>query len=103
MIVPQTHNKHHPRLERLTHRRHSSAVRERRRIAKERLLGLAEGVGDGIVLREAGEGGVGVVDDFAVLDVEAFDLAQIAAGGDELGDDGHLGHAVHGLACQRRA
>lgn len=54
--------------------------------------------GDGIVAGDAGGGGLGVGDEDAVLDVEALDLGQLAAGLDELGDDGEDVVGVDGQA-----
>lgn len=59
---------------------------------------VAVGFGDGVVACDAGGGGFGVGDEDAVLDVEALDLGERAAGLDELGDDGEDVVGVDGEA-----
>jgi hypothetical protein len=63
-------------------------------IAESNLLGLAEVGVDGVA-RGTRDGGLGVGDDLAVLDVETLDLVEDTIGSlEELGDDGELGLGV---------
>ena len=92
MVVPQRKHEHHPVVERLAHARHAPAVREGRVVVERGLLLRAELVRDRIELVHALDGGLGVLDDLPVLDVDAPDLGEVAirgaVGGDELGDNG---------------
>lgn len=98
VIVPQRHDKNHARGKRLTHSGQATFALEVSLIAKRGLLRIAVGLGDGVVAGDAGGGGLGVGDEDAVLDVEALDLGQLAAGLDELGDDGEDVVGVDGQA-----
>lgn len=82
----------------MSHRAHASIIYEIVDVAEEILRSGADLVGERVVLREAGEGGVRVGDGLSVLDVGALDLGEGTAGGDDLGDDGDLGVGVDGLA-----
>lgn len=91
MVIPDGHDENHALLERSAHGSKTALDRELVGVAESSLLGGAEGVGDGVA-GDAGDGGLRVRDDNAVLDVESFDLGKGAAGGavggDELGDNG---------------
>jgi hypothetical protein len=82
---------------RRSHGIQATKVGERRSIAECALLRLTERVGDG-VSSDAGDGGLRVLKDLSVLDVEALDLAHARAGADELRDDSHLGLGVESCA-----
>lgn len=97
MVVPEGHDEDVAVGERCTHAGVSAELAEVRAVAEDRLLFSAELVGDGVAV-DALVLGVGVGEDGAVLDVEALDVGKVAAGADELGDDGHLLGGVQGLA-----
>ncbi|CAG8779468.1 10370_t:CDS:1, partial [Acaulospora colombiana] len=86
----------------LVHGGETTLVGEIVGVAERGLLGGAECGGDGVVGGHTSNVGLGVGDDFAVLDVEAADLVEGTAGGavarQELGDDGELGVGVDGQA-----
>lgn len=95
-IVPQAHDEGHGGGNGAAHLRETTLLREAIAIAKDLLLVLAKVGGDGVA-GDASDGGHGVGDDLAVLDVEALDLGEAAiAALDELGDDGHLLAGVEG-------
>lgn len=90
MVVPQAHDEDHGGGDGIAHLGHAAEVSKDIIVAKGLLLGGAE-VGGERVARVVGDGGLGVADDLAVLDVEALDLGELAVGAlDELGDDGDL-------------
>ncbi len=102
MVIPDTHNQSHARLKGITHDCQSTTASERVGVAKGGLLGGAEVVCDGVVRVHAVDVRSGVLDDFAVLNVDTTDFDEVAGrgvvGGDELGDDGELGAGIDGQA-----
>lgn len=101
MVIPDAHDEDHTSLEGCAHVGEATVRGEIVGVAEDRLLGSAEGGGDRVAAG-ASDGGNGVGDDDAVLDVEALDVGEGAGGssvvGNELGDDGELGLGVDGLA-----
>ncbi len=102
VVVPETQHQRHAVLKGVTHTREAALRLEGVGIAEEGLLRSAVVLCDGVVVGEAGESGVGVRVDDAVLDVETADLGKLSAGGaivsDELRDDGELGARVDCLS-----
>lgn len=103
VVVPDGHDEDHTLLKVLALLGHAAAGGEGVGVAENGLLGLAGGVGEGVGLGgHAGDVDDRVLDDLAVLDVDALDLLEGAGvgavGGDELGDDGHLLLSVDDLA-----
>jgi len=79
MIIPDGHDERHTRAHSRRHGCHPTLGLEAIVIAKSSLLSVAVCGGDGIVVRGACDGGVGVGDDDSVLDVEALDFREGAA------------------------
>lgn len=98
VVVPQRHDEDHTRGQRLAHGRQPTFALEVSLITKGGLLRVAVSRGDGVVACHAGDGGLGVGDEDAVLDVEALDFGQCTAGLDELGNDGEDVLGVDGQA-----
>lgn len=102
MVIPHAHSEHHAVLEGSTHTLESALGSKLVGVAEGGLLLSTEVVGDGVGGGDTSNVGLGVLDDFAVLDVDATDLREVtgggAVGGDELGHDGDLGLGVDGLA-----
>jgi hypothetical protein len=86
---PEGHNKNVSASKRGSHGVELAKCLERRGVAENGLLGRAESIGDGVA-GDALNGGIGVLEDHAVLDVETFDLRDRRTGANELGDNGHL-------------
>lgn len=98
MVVPERQDEDHGRGDGLGHLGEAALCLEDVGVAKGELLLGAEVGGEGVT-RVRGDGGLGVGDDLAVLDVEALDLGQDAVGAlDELGDYGELLGGVEGEA-----
>ncbi|KAJ8109446.1 hypothetical protein OPT61_g7451 [Boeremia exigua] len=93
VVVPQAHDEDVAACKRGGHAVHAAEVGEGAGVAEDGLLGGAERVADRVA-SDARDGRVAVLEDFAVLDVEAADLADAGAGADELRDNGHLGLGV---------
>lgn len=97
MVVPERHDEHHAGREGGAHLGEPSLGVELVGVTECLLLRVAEGGGDAVT-GDAGNVGGRVGDDFAVLHVQALDVAEHAAGLDELGDDGELRLGVDGHA-----
>ena len=97
VVVPDGHDEDHVAGEGLAHAGETAALVEDVLVAEGRLLGVAVVLGDRVAA-DARDCALAVGDDLAVLDVEALDLAQFAAGLDELRDDGDLLGGVDGEA-----
>lgn len=89
MVVPEGHDEDVAASKRGAHAVQAAEGLELVLVLEGGLLGLAEGVSDGVA-GHARDGGVAVGVDLAVLDVETLDLGESGAGADELGDDSHL-------------
>lgn len=103
MVVPYTHDEDHAGFESVTHGSETALGLEGVGVAEDGFLGGAEVVGNRVDAGvNAGDVDLGVLNDLAVLDVEAADLGESAGGGvvggKELGDDGELGLGVNGHA-----
>ncbi len=105
MIIPNTHDQSHAGAESIAHSSKSALGCESVGIIEERLLVGTEVVGNRVVGVDTREGGLGILDDLAVLDIETADFVEGAGGGvvgsEELGDDGELGVGVDGLALPK--
>jgi len=105
MIVPDGHDKNHSFLQGCSHVSETSLSLELVAVTKSSLLGITEGVGDGVA-GHASDGGGRVGNDNAILNIESFDLGQGAGRctvtGDELGDDRELGSGInsHSLSIE---
>jgi len=80
MVIPQAHHKHHTSTQGTTDGLESSLGLEVVVVFEELLLISTHRLGDGIVCLDSREGGLGVLDDLAVLDVESPDLAEVTIG-----------------------
>jgi hypothetical protein len=89
IVVPQTHDEDVAARKRSSHSVEAAESLERGGVAEDRLLRVAERLGDGVAL-DAGDGRIAVGICLAVLDVESLDLREGGAGANELGDNGHL-------------
>lgn len=102
MVVPDTHHQHHSRLECVAHSLKSAHLLKRVGVAERSLLRVAEVVRNRVVRVHAGDVDLRVLDDVAVLYVQATDLSQITrarvVGGDKLGNDSELGTCVDSQA-----
>ena len=102
MVVPEGHDENHSLIEGLAHDVEAAKALEGVVVAEGGLLGIAELVGDRVVVGQAGDVRPRVGDDPAVLDVEAANLGECARGlvvaREELGDDGELLRRIDGLA-----
>lgn len=99
MVIPDGHDENHVLGEGLAHLLEAALALVVIEIAKDGLLGVAPGIGDGVLVGEAGNGGDRVGDDDAILDVEALDLGEIAGRVlQELGDNGELLCGIDSLA-----
>lgn len=87
VVVPDGHDEHHALGQGVAHLAEPTALVEDVLVAKRRLLLVAVVLRDRVA-RDARDGGLRVGDDLAVLDVEALDVGELAARGDELRDDG---------------
>eukprot|EP00411_Alexandrium_monilatum_P052056 CAMPEP_0175424174 /NCGR_PEP_ID=MMETSP0095-20121207/48643_1 /TAXON_ID=311494 /ORGANISM="Alexandrium monilatum, Strain CCMP3105" /LENGTH=495 /DNA_ID=CAMNT_0016723457 /DNA_START=9 /DNA_END=1493 /DNA_ORIENTATION=- len=76
-IVPQREGQHHAALQGCSHLRHAAVVREVVGVLELGLLLPAEGISD-CVATDARDRGVRVLDDTAVLDIEALNPGQLA-------------------------
>jgi hypothetical protein len=76
VVVPDTENESHTGIEILAKAGKTALLGERVGVTSGGLLLLAELVGDLVGLCDAGDVGVGLLDDFAVLNVDAADGAQ---------------------------
>lgn len=98
VVVPQAHDENHTLVHGLAHGSEATLAAEAISVAEGGLLSGAETWGDGVASGDAWNVGGGLLDDLAVLDVEAADLAKVtggsAVGGVELGDDGELALGV---------
>lgn len=98
VIIPQRHNKDHTLRHTLAHGVHAAELVEGVDfLVEDLLLGVAPLLGDGVA-GHAGDGGLGVLDDFAALDVEALELRELVARAQKLGHDGHLLGGIDRLA-----
>jgi hypothetical protein len=97
MVVPERHDQDVAACKRSAHLVESTERLEGVGVAESRLLRGAEGLGDGVA-GYALDGRVAVLEDLAVLYVEALDLREGGARADELGDDGHFLGGVEGGA-----
>lgn len=103
MVVPDGEYEHHTRRHALRDTSHAAVLAEAIRVAKRLLRVVAVRLRDGVVRRgHSGDVDLAVLDDLAVLHVDAADLLERArrgAGvGEELGDDSHLLSGVDGLS-----
>jgi hypothetical protein len=102
MVIPDGHDQDHTLGQSLIHRGEASLVGEVVVVTESGLLGSAEVNGDRVVGSHAGNVGLGVGDNLAILDVETADLTKSTAGStvgsDELSDDGDLLGGVDGQA-----
>lgn len=80
VVIPNTEDKSHTSIEILTKASKAALLRERIGVTSGSLLLLAELVGDLVGLGDAGNIGVGLLDDLAVLDVNAADGAESTGG-----------------------
>jgi hypothetical protein len=100
VIVPDRQDQNHTLGHSLVHGGISTLGQPVVAVTKGSLLSSTEFGGDGIESVHAGDVGLGVLDDLAVLDVETANLFEGAVSGsvagDELGDDGEFGLGVHG-------
>lgn len=107
MVVPERENENHAALEGAAHGGEATLALEAVRVAERSLLGIAVSVRDRVVRGESGDVGLRVLDDDAILDVDAADLDEVSrrrvVGGDELGDDGDLLVGVDGEARAEEA
>ena len=89
VVVPQGHDKDVALGKGGTHLLEATTVLERRVVAECRLLCIAESISNGVT-RHTLDGRVGVLEDLAVLYIEALDLLEVGSGTNELSDDRHL-------------
>lgn len=98
MVVPDGHDEDHGLGKGLAHLLQATLLVEVIDITESRLLSIAERLGDGVA-SDASNLGLRVLNDLAVLDIEALDLTEIASRVlEELGDDGELLGGIDGLA-----
>lgn len=94
MVVPDGHGENHWGIESLRETGHAAGLGEVVQVAESNLLLLAEVIGDLVGRGNTSNVGNRVGKDNAILDVEAFDALEHAAGGvvgsDELRDNGDL-------------
>ena len=102
VVVPDGKSQNHSGIEGLTHLGHTTEGTEVVLVTESLLLLHTEVVSDGVAGVDSGDGDLGVLDDFAVLDVETTDLGEVTGAGpvrgNELGDDGEFLAGVDGLA-----
>lgn len=102
VIVPEGESKDQTVAHGLLHSGEATLALVRVGVAEDGLLGVAEGVGEGIDGLEAGNVDLGVLDDLAILDVEAANLSELAGRGavvsNELGHKRKLLVGVDGLS-----
>lgn len=102
VVVPDGEYKHHTRRHALRDARHTAVCAEAVAVAERLLRVVAEGLGDGVVRSHAGDVDLAVLDDLAVLHVDAANFLESArssaAVGDELSDDSHLLGGIDRLA-----
>jgi hypothetical protein len=102
VIVPDRQDQNHTLGHSLVHGGISTLGQPVVAVTKGGLLSSTEFGGDGIESVHAGDVGLGVLDDLAVLDVETANLLEGAVSGsvagNELGDDGEFGLGVYGHA-----
>jgi hypothetical protein len=89
VVVPERHDENVATSKRSTHSVKATELLEVGLVTEGSLLLVAELVGDGVSF-DARDAGVSVLEDLAVLDVEALNLGQAGAGADELSYNGHL-------------
>lgn len=94
-VIPDRHDQNHTLRKSLAHLRKTALLGEDILVAESLLLSSTEARGDGVAV-DAGDIRLRVSKDLAVLDVEALDVGEGAAGLDELGDDGDLLGGVDG-------
>lgn len=80
MVIPNTEDKSHTSIQILAESSKTTLLSERVGVTSGSLLLLAELVGDLVGLCDTGNVGVGLLDDFAVLDVDAADGAESTGG-----------------------
>ena len=80
VVIPNTEDKSHTSIEVLAEASKTALLSERVGVTSGSLLLLAELVGDLVGLCDSGNVGVGLLDDFAVLDVNAADGAEGTSG-----------------------
>jgi len=94
VVVPDGEDENHSVGECLAHASHAALVLEGSGIAESRLLSVTIVGRDGIEGVHSRNVGLGVLNDLAILNVDATDLGETSGGraavGDELGDDGEL-------------
>lgn len=102
MIVPDAHDENTTASKRLTHTGKTTLGRERAGVTEDGLLLGAEVGGDRVGSSDTGDVALGVLNDNAVLDIQAADLGEgtggSVVGGDELSDNGDLLGGIDGLA-----
>jgi hypothetical protein len=76
VVVPDTENESHASIEILAKAGKTTLLGERVGVTSGGLLLLAELVGDLVGLCDAGDVGVGLLDDLAVLNIDAADGAE---------------------------
>lgn len=103
VVIPNTHDQDHSFLKGITHSGETSVSGEGVGVTDNVLLVSAELVGNRVVSSQSWDVSLGVLDDFAVLNIDATDLGEstvgCVVGGKELGDNGELGV---GLRSYRR-
>ena len=77
MIVPKTHHKNHSSIQRLTQGFESTLLLENVLITEGSLLSIAKLVRDGVEFFESGKCGIRVLENFSVLNEDAFDLHEV--------------------------
>lgn len=80
VVAPERHDQHHAVGHGIPHPLYATVCVEVLVVTEQRLLGDTEVVGDGVVLRQRGEGGERILIGDAVLHVHATDLDQVAGG-----------------------
>jgi len=102
VVVPDGEDEGHSGGETSAHASEAALVLEGSGVAEGRLLVSAVLRGDGVVGGHSGNVDLGVLNDLAVLDVDAADLLEGSRGGtgvgEELSDDGELLGGVDGLS-----
>lgn len=78
VVTPEGHDEHHAVSHGVTHLLCAAVRVVVLVVAEQRLLGNAELVGDGVVLRQRGEGSERVLVRDAVLNVDTADLNEVA-------------------------
>jgi hypothetical protein len=102
MVVPDGHDENDTIGKGLVNGGESTDGSEVVLVVEDGLLGSAELVGDRVVGSHSGDVGLGVLDDYTILDVDTADFLERTSIGsvssDELGDDGDLLGGIDSLA-----